>query len=202
MINTVIDSTMKFYEGVTDRALESLAQGKNFQIKKELGNRSLAQVNSSYFESISKSDKAREMIAEYNKSMQDMTSNAARSYRKALNQVNATEDLVAKQQILDRFANAGIHGFTNSAGARWNIETYSRQQTAYLNNELMRMQVTENAKPDSLFLIAGGATECDVCSQYVGEVMTAAEVSSAEADGLFHPNCVHYLKEVESNAKD
>jgi len=109
---------------------------------------------------------------------------------------------------LDRFAKAGIDGFTDSAGRNWNLESYAEMATrsalgrAHLAGTLDKYL----AEGREYVIISDSPEECPTCRPYEGKVLSlgadipptdlgglqyAGTLAAAIAKGLFHPNCTH-----------
>lgn len=126
--------------------------------------------------------------------------------------------LQAAARALARFADAGISGFVDRAGKRWELATYVEMSvrthaanimvdahTARLEEAGVRLVMVSEApyecpkcKPwEGKILEIGGATgkhEVSIRSGRTGETVTvgvAGSLDEARADGLFHPNCRH-----------
>ena len=113
----MLDNVIKYYANVSDMAIKNMKNGKAFQFRKHLTNHSLLRVVESHYESISKSPESKKMIADYMASMNGMSKVAKDDYNKTMNLMKATEDPIAKQRIIDAYAERGIHGFTAKNGA-------------------------------------------------------------------------------------
>lgn len=190
---SMLNNIIKYYKNVSDRALKNLANGKGFQFRRNMTNKSLEQATTGHFQSIHNSENANKLISEYNTAMKNMAKSSQKEYNRILHIVKNTKDDKLKQKMLNHMANNGIHGFTAKNGARWNIETYSNMYTRHVNNELVRMNVIENAKND-LFDVSVHNTICDLCIPYEGKTLTRIQL---EESTLFHPNCKHYVTEVK-----
>ena len=191
----MLDLIIKYYARVTNMALTNLANGKRFQFRKMLTNHSLLQATKSHYEKYSRSPEAMKLIDDYTKAMNNMYRHAQAEYNLILNKLNATSDPVLKQKLLNQVADNGFHGFTARNGARWNIETYSNMYSRHVNNELVRLQVIEQAKAKGYtkIKISTHGTICELCKPYEGKTLTLAELEAAKARGLFHPNCLHFV---------
>ena len=192
----MLKNLIHYYANVSDMALNNLKNEKRFQFKKHLTNHSLLKVVESHYEKITNSVEAKKMIADYMARMNGMTNTSKDSYNKTLALVKATTDPVAKQRIIDTYAEKGIHGFTAKNGAHWNIETYSNMVTTHFNNELVRLSVMETLKPESKVLISQHAKACPLCIPYEGLILTLPEMEEAKQAGLYHVRCKHFFTEV------
>lgn len=187
---------INYYANVSDMAIENLKQEKKFQFRKMLTNHSLLKVVESHYESITNSEEAKKLIKEYMKSMNSMYEPARQEYNKTLALLKSTSDPIAKQKILDEYAEKGIHGFTAKNGARWNIETYSNMCTTHFNNELVRLSVLETGTKQDKFLVSSHAKACPLCIPFEGMEMTKDELEEARTAGLFHVRCKHFVTKV------
>jgi len=186
---------IKYYEKVSTMALTNLKNEKTFQFRKMLTNHSLLKVVESHYEKITKSDEAKKQIKAYMKAMNDMTAIAKKDYNKVLSQIKSTTDPALKQKLLSDYASKGISGFVAKNGAVWSIETYSNMYSRHVNNELVRLQVIEQAKSKGYdkIKISNHGTICELCKPFEGKILTLAELEAAKARGLFHPNCLHFV---------
>lgn len=193
----MLDKIINYYSKVSDMAIVNLKNEKSFQFRKMLTNHSLLKVVESHYEGISNSNEAKKLIKDYMNSMNGMYKKAKEDYNKTLKLLKSTNDPIAKQRILDEYAEKGIHGFTAKNGAKWNIETYSNMCTTHFNNELVRLSVYETLKPNSKVLISGHAKACPLCIPYENKVLTLDQLEEAKKQGLFHVRCKHFFTEVK-----
>jgi hypothetical protein len=198
MLNNVIN----YYSNVSNMAIVNLKAEKAFQFRKHLTNQSLLRATQSHYEGISNSDEAKKLIKQYTDSMRGMTDIAKNDYNKTLKMLKATNDPIAKQRILDQYAERGIHGFTAKNGAKWNIETYSNMCTTQFNNELVRLSIRESLEDGSKVLISSHSGACSLCVPYQGKILSLVELDKAKSNGLFHVRCKHFYSEVKSNDKN
>ena len=189
----MLKNIIKYYKGVTNRALENLKNEKNFQFKKNLTNKTLEQATTDHLQKLNNSKQANKLIAEYRQAMRGMSEVAQTEYNRYLNIIKSTNDKDLKQKMLNNIANRGIHGFTGKDGKHWNIEGYSHMYTRHVNNQLIRLKVLENSNFD-LFLVSKHGTICDLCKPYEGKYLVRQEL---EDSPLFHPFCKHFIIEVE-----
>lgn len=125
----------------------------------------------------------------------------------------------AAQRALARFANAGITGFVDKAGRKWEIATYvemavrTRAAEVMVDAHLGRLE----AVGVKLVMVSEAPYECDLCKKWEGKILEVGgpsgkhtvevkqgrdtikvkvEGSFAEAKsaGLFHPNCRHSVE--------
>jgi len=196
---------IKYYEKITDLALKNLVQEKSFQFKSKLNNKLLSMQSQDHLIEIYKkagggvlSDNAKKLIQDYNDSISQMYKIAIKDYNNTLNKLKNITNIDEKQKILNGYANKGIAGFKARNGAVWNIETYSNMLFTHANNEMVRLAILDNLKDNKVRISSGQSTRtCDICKKYEGEILTLDELEIAKEDGLFHPNCIHFIVEVE-----
>lgn len=114
-------------------------------------------------------------------------------------------------RAMDRFAAQGVTGFTDTAGRRWQLESYTEMATrttvgqTHLQGTLDRF---EQAGRD-LVVVSNSPEECPDCRPFEGKVLSASgltrappdvpgslwggSLSGARSKGLFHPACTHSL---------
>lgn len=115
----------------------------------------------------------------------------------------------ATHMALDSFARAGIHGFIDSAGRRWEIETYAEMAVrtasgrAHVAGTLDRL----SAQGNDFVIVSNAPEECSACRPWEGKVLSisgtnlgrqdgftvTASVDQARGEGLLHANCRHNL---------
>ena len=180
-------------------ALVNLKNEKTFQFRKHLTNHSLLKSVESHYDKITKSAEARKLVKKYMTAMNKMYIVAKEEYKQKLNLLKATKDPVLKQKILSDYANKGITGFISKNGSKWNIETYSNMYSRHINNELLRLKIIEQVKEkgNDTVRISDHGTVCDLCKPYEGKILTLEELEIARSKGLFHPNCLHIILEVD-----
>jgi len=95
--------------------------------------------------------------------------------------------------------------FIDTAGRAWKPEHYFNMVTRTSVADISRQSYVDTASDagHDLFLVEGGAPTApppDPCWDYYGQILSLtgntpgyATVAQAEGDGLFHPNCVHFL---------
>lgn len=109
----------------------------------------------------------------------------------------------AAQAALNRFARAGVTGFTDTAGRSWELESYTEMATRTGTGRAMvegRLQVYE-ADDRDLVIVSDAPEECAACRPWEGRVLSIRgrapgypTVADATRRGLFHPNCRHDLR--------
>jgi len=117
----------------------------------------------------------------------------------------------AAQSALNRFANQGITGFTDTAGRNWQLDSYVEMATrtgagrAQVAGGLDRLQ--DQGK--DLVIVSNAPQECSKCRPWEGRILSitgarvgerltngrsvVASVADARAAGLLHANCRHQL---------
>ncbi|MFI6168833.1 phage minor capsid protein [Nocardia sp. NPDC051052] len=124
----------------------------------------------------------------------------------------------ALQQALDRFASAGIEGFTDTAGRRWSMDTYAEVaiRTALVRALNAGHAARLVAAGHDLVVVSAHPRPAPQCRPYEGQVLSltgrtpngprtlpaglgtgnatvvvVASLAEAQARGLHHPNCRH-----------
>lgn len=115
----------------------------------------------------------------------------------------------ASQAALDRFASKGIKGFVDSAGRKWEIESYAEMAVrtasgrAQIAGTLDRMQL----RGIDFVIVSNAPEECKACRLWEGKILSVSgngvgkqegfrvvgSVDDARRAGLFHANCRHNL---------
>ena len=106
----------------------------------------------------------------------------------------------AAQSALNKFANRGVTGFTDSAGRSWSLPSYAEMATrtasgrAAIDGHLDRAK--ENGK--DLVIVSEHGEECVLCRPWERQILSISgnsneypSMSEARAAGLFHANCRH-----------
>ncbi|HUT19891.1 MAG TPA: phage minor capsid protein [Anaerolineae bacterium] len=97
----------------------------------------------------------------------------------------------------------GITSFTDKAGKRWNMQTYSDMIARTVSQESQRhgSQNRLIERGYDLVEISSHANACDLCEPWQGEIVSLsgddtahASMADAVAEGLFHPNCGHAVE--------
>lgn len=108
----------------------------------------------------------------------------------------------ATQSALDRWAMRGIRGFTDTAGRRWDLGSYSEMatRTAITRSHLEGRMGALRDLGYELFVVSGGQSSCPLCNEWAGRILSesphpqaTATVAQARSSGLFHPNCGHTI---------
>lgn len=150
--------------------------------------------------------------------------NAMDSYHRIITQVSAavTDGTATRRsaaaRALARFADAGITGFVDKAGRRWELATYVEMAVrTHVANAMIEAhnQRLEDAGI-KLVIVSEAPYECPLCKPWEGKVLTlsgpagehevtvrradgqgtttvrvAGSLAEARNKGLFHPNCRH-----------
>lgn len=116
--------------------------------------------------------------------------------------------LQAAQRALDRFADRGITGFVDTAGRRWELESYVEMATRTASGRAQiqgRLDVYQ-ADGRDIVIVSNSPEECPLCRPFEGRLLSISgasvgrtidgrrvidSVSGATSKGLFHANCTH-----------
>lgn len=124
--------------------------------------------------------------------------------------------LQASQHVLDRLLSDGIRGFTDKAGRRWSLSTYTEMAVRTVTGQAaIQGHVDQLARAGlDLITISDSPRECPLCRRWEGQILStsgqvgaviapdattgeavivrvAGTLAEAKAAGLFHPNCSH-----------
>lgn len=126
--------------------------------------------------------------------------------------------LSAAGRALARFADAGITGFTDKAGRRWELATYVEMAVRTHVANVMVDAHTDRIQSAgvNLVMVSDAPYECEKCKPWEGKILeiggpkgahevtvkkvggsgsitvrVAGSLAEARAAGLFHPNCRH-----------
>src|SRR5690606_5493901 len=108
----------------------------------------------------------------------------------------------AAQMALNRFADAGITGFVDRAGRRWDIASYAEMATRTATGRAAIQGHTDRLTAPGYALGNGSDPPdwCSVCRPWEGRVLSLSGVTpgyptlaEAQGSGLFHANCTHSL---------
>ena len=132
----------------------------------------------------------------------------SRIVAQAQNQAN-TDKLLGTQAVqnaIDRFVEAGISGFTDKLGRRWGIAEYSEMavKTALARARLAGYIDMALERGYDLAIVSDHDDECEKCALWENKVISLTglmaghpdcegTLEQAMDDGLFHPNCWHWL---------
>lgn len=109
----------------------------------------------------------------------------------------------AVQQALTEFADAGISGFTDRAGRRWELGNYAEMAvlTAIEKASVEGYTDTMQAYGYDLAIISSHAGSCPLCEAWEGVIVSVSgenteypSLDEAEGAGAFHPRCLHHLE--------
>lgn len=110
--------------------------------------------------------------------------------------------LDATQRVLNNFAAAGITGFVDKAGRRWEMATYAEMavRTGTAKAALQGHVDRSTELGLDLMIVSHFGRTCPICAPWEGKVLSISgkdpkypSLDSAKAAGLFHPNCKHTL---------
>jgi hypothetical protein len=101
-----------------------------------------------------------------------------------------------------RFREEGITSFVDKANRRWRLEAYSAMLARTVTAKACRAAeeaMCAEIGCDLVRIMGGvGSTTCGPCERYNGKTLSLTghtpgydTVASAEAAGVFHPNCIH-----------
>ncbi|RPJ79823.1 MAG: hypothetical protein EHM20_00090 [Alphaproteobacteria bacterium] len=195
---------INYYKKITDLAIKNIAQEKQFRFRSKLNSSVLILQSEDFlikqFKKASGggplSDEAKKLIADYKTSIKRINILASKSYDSTLAKLKKAKTDDEKLKILHNLAGKGFAGFKTKDGKIWNIETYTNMLFTYMSNEMVRQGVMSLINNDK-YKISDGHTICDICKLYEGKTLTREELERAKSNGLFHPNCVHFIIEVK-----
>lgn len=108
----------------------------------------------------------------------------------------------AAQKALSKFADRGIGTFVDTAGRQWDLASYAEMATrsasgqASIQGHADRMQ--EHGR--DLVIVSDHPEECPRCRPWERKILSVSglddrypALSTARADGLFHPGCGHTI---------
>lgn len=108
----------------------------------------------------------------------------------------------ASQKMMDRLAAKGITSFTDKAGRKWQMSTYTEMamRTASAHAAIEGHIQTQQSFGMDLMEVSRIGTTCPICARWQGVVLSISgktpgyhTVDEARAAGLFHPNCKHTI---------
>lgn len=134
----------------------------------------------------------------YRRVISDVTANAL---------LGATTRRQAAETALQRFARAGISGYTDGNGRRWELTSYVESatraslMTAATEGHTQRLE----SYGFDLVVVSDVPQECDRCRPWEGKILSlsgvisqntggkqvAGTLAQARRAGLYHPNCRH-----------
>lgn len=106
------------------------------------------------------------------------------------------------QEALNRFADAGITGFIDKRGRRWDMASYAEMATRTTTGQAaIQGHIDRQAQLGrDLVVVSDHADECPKCAPWEGKILSLSgrdreypSFDSARGDGLFHPNCRHTI---------
>lgn len=151
---------------------------------------------------------------------ESMAENAVKSLRTAAVRVfarGAVEGLSdheiqkALQEEWDKEAgNEESHRFRDKNGRSWSNASYlqmlTRTTLANVSRNTQISTLTQNGCDLARISDDGGGDSCDACSRWAGRIVSLTgatkgypTLDEAEADGLFHPNCVHRIEYLDDD---
>lgn len=114
----------------------------------------------------------------------------------------------AARAASQRLAANGLPGFTDSAGRKWRLDTYTEMatRTAYQNSANTARAARYLDRGVNLVIVSDAPRECPLCRPWEGKVLTlnpaaapipgveiAGSLEQARAAGLQHPRCRHQI---------
>lgn len=113
-----------------------------------------------------------------------------------------TDRRSASRLMVQQLKEKGITGFVDARGTEWSLGTYAEMHARTVSRECTNLGTQNRLRERGHDLVQvsdhGGA--CEKCAPWEGEILSISgesseypSVAEAEADGLFHPNCVHVL---------
>lgn len=111
--------------------------------------------------------------------------------------------LDAAKRMIDTWERKGVTAFTDSAGKRWNLNTYARMVARTTTREATDQALWNRLeeREHDLVRITRHAGECPKCEEALDTLGTIFSLSGnhpkypaldeAEDMDLFHPNCIH-----------
>lgn len=115
----------------------------------------------------------------------------------------------ASRMVLTQLGQQGITGFTDTAGRKWNLATYSEMAMRSSTSNAMLQGHTDRIRDLGMNFVScsDAPEECRLCRPYEGKVLSidgsmvgerlkdgrkvVASLAEAKAKGLFHNNCRH-----------
>jgi hypothetical protein len=122
------------------------------------------------------------------------------------------------QQVLNRLASSGVTGFTDTAGRRWQLASYTEMATRTVAQRAMTKAHTDTlqANGHDLIIVSNAPQECVRCRPWENQILSligegrrrltvasavelneavtvdvAGSLDEAKRAGLYHPNCRH-----------
>jgi len=154
-----------------------------------------------------------------------MADQAMSAYHRVITQVTAEVEAGTKTRLqaagnaLAKFADAGITGFTDRSGRRWELRTYVEMAVrTHAANIMVDAHVDRiESAGVRLVMVSDAPYECPLCKPWEGKILeiggpsgkhevtvkagnknvtvqVAGSLSEARSKGLFHPNCRHSVE--------
>lgn len=110
--------------------------------------------------------------------------------------------VTASQKMMDKLAAKGITSFTDKAGRKWNMSSYTEMamRTASAHAAIEGHIQTQQSFGMDLMKVSKIGTTCPICARWQGVVLSISgktpgyhTVDEARAAGVFHPNCRHTI---------
>ena len=117
----------------------------------------------------------------------------------------ATGTITVRDAVADelkRFADRGITSFVDKAGRHWEMATYAEMATltALERATIEGYTDTMQAYGFDLAVISDHVGACPLCAAWQGVIISVSgndsdypSLADAEANGVFHPRCLHHL---------
>lgn len=108
----------------------------------------------------------------------------------------------AMQASLNSFAAKGISGFTDKAGRKWDLASYTEMATRTTTARAALQGHIDNQTKfgNDLVKVSSIGVTCPICARWQGRALSISgktpgypALEEARADGLFHPNCKHTI---------
>lgn len=117
----------------------------------------------------------------------------------------------AAEKALQHLTRAGVTGFVDKAGRRWELASYveAASRAATMNSAIEGYAQQMQAQGHDLVIVSDVPQECAKCRPFEGRVLSlsgqvagsitedgktvAGTLDSARAEGLFHPGCRHSI---------
>lgn len=170
---------------VADRPLREVVRVSRLGAVESIVEEAVAQVRSTHLRILRVADDI------YRRTIAEATARAA---------TGAMTRREAAQMALNRFADAGITGFIDRAGRRWDIASYAEMATrtatgrAAIQGHIDRLQ----SNGYDLVIVSDSPDECPRCAVWEGRVLSLSgatpgypTLAEAQGSGLFHANCTH-----------
>lgn len=126
--------------------------------------------------------------------------------RLAEGQISGETRKAIQADIKQKIQEQGITALKDKAGREWSLDRYSemlaRTKLAEARNTGLSNKMLENG--NDLVQVSSNGSSHPACADYEGQILSISgqsneypSVDEAEADGLFHPNCMHTLNAIE-----